>query len=335
MNHDVQTNDSITIGRVPFAAIASAALAVMFSAVIATSGAGAMTKPAATASQQPAATQQATVSYIDQRYNADAAFRATLGSPIGTEQGAGSLRYRDYQNGRAYWTPQTGVHEVNGLVESKFLDVGAHLTAGVPTTDETQTPDGIGRYNHFRNISSNVSSSIYWTPSTGAQYIEGAIRDKWSALGWERGVLGYPTTSETVAGDGVSKYNNFQNHGTIYWSAAYGAQAVMGRIYDKWGDYQYDAGFLGKPITSETGTPDGIGRYNVFQGGSVYWSAATDAHSVGGAIRDRYAALGWEQSYLGYPTSDEYTINGGRRSDFQHGFITWNSATGQVNDYRY
>ena len=67
-----------------------------------------------------------------------------------------------------------------------------------------------------------------------------------------------------------------------------------------------------------------------FQGGSVYWSPATGAHEVHGAIRDRWAELGWENSALGFPTSDEYGIDGGRRSDFQNGSITWTPSGGAV-----
>jgi stage II sporulation protein D len=51
---------------------------------------------------------------------------------------------------------------------------------------------------------------------------------------------------------------------------------------------------------------------------------------VRGAIRARWAQLGWENSRLGFPTSDEYAIPGGRRSDFQGGYITWTPATGAV-----
>src|SRR5205807_10494307 len=92
--------------------------------------------------------------------------------------------------------------------------------------------------------------SIHLAPSTGGDEVHGAIRDKWSSIGWERSVLGYP-------------------------------------------------------ITDETGTPDGVGRYNHFQSGSIYWTPSTGAHEVHGAIRDRWSALGWENSYLGYPISDE------------------------------
>jgi hypothetical protein len=87
---------------------------------------------------------------------------------------------------------------------------------------------------------------------------------------------------------------------------------------------------LGAPLTDERRTPDGAGRYNVFEKGSMYWHPNTGAFEVHGAIRDRWAAIGWETGALGYPTSDEYAVQGGRRSDFQRGSITWNASTGAV-----
>ena len=62
---------------------------------------------------------------------------------------------------------------------------------------------------------------------------------------------------------------------------------------------------LGYPTTDETVTPVGIGRYNHFQHGSIYWTPLTGSYEVHGLIRDRWAALGWERSALGYPISDE------------------------------
>ena len=85
-------------------------------------------------------------------------------------------------------------------------------------------------------------------------------------------------------------------------------------------------------MTDETVTPDGVGRYNHFQNGSIYWTAITGAHEVHGAIRDRWAALGWERSMLGYPVSDETDeIDGsGRVSLFEHGAIHWKRADGSI-----
>ena len=91
------------------------------------------------------------------------------------------------------------------------------------------------------------------------------------------------------------------------------------------------ASILGPPITAELGTPDGIGRFRVYENGSIYWTAQTGAFEVHGQIRDAWKDAGWEAGELGYPISDEYAVTGGRRSDFQHGSITWDSATDQTS----
>jgi hypothetical protein len=87
------------------------------------------------------------------------------------------------------------------------------------------------------------------------------------------------------------------------------------------------AGFLGTALTDERITPDGVGKYNVFVNGSIYWSPSTGAHEVHGAIREKWKAVGWEAGPLGYPTSDEYDVANGRASDFEHGTITWNKTS--------
>ncbi len=89
---------------------------------------------------------------------------------------------------------------------------------------------------------------------------------------------------------------------------------------------------MGDPTTDERST-DGVGRYNHFTGGdgaSVYWTPSTGTWSVHGAIRDRWVSMGWELSSLGYPVSDEYAVPGGRRSNFQHGSITYRFSDGAV-----
>src|SRR3954465_13609432 len=89
-------------------------------------------------------------------------------------------------------------------------------------------------------------------------------------------------------------------------------------------------GFLGNPASSENPTPDGVGQYRHFQGGSIYWTPATGAHEVHGAIRQRWSDFGWERSALGYPTSDEFGIAGRQESDFRRGTVRWNAQSGQL-----
>jgi uncharacterized protein with LGFP repeats len=42
---------------------------------------------------------------------------------------------------------------------------------------------------------------------------------------------------------------------------------------------------------------------------------------VWGALRDRWAAQGWERGPLGYPVSDPHPVAGGTAEDFQHGTL--------------
>ena len=154
----------------------------------------------------------------------------------------------------------------------------------------------------------------------------GEIEKKYLALGGCGSVLGAPVNEERGTPDNVGRYSVFER-GSIYWTPQLGAHEVHGEIRDKWAAVGWETGLLGYPITDETKTPDGVGRYNVFEKGSIYWSPQTGAHEVHGRIRDAYKTAGWEAGSLGYPTSDEYAVTGGKRSDFQNGSITWTEST--------
>lgn len=172
---------------------------------------------------------------------------------------------------------------------------------GSPTTAVTVCPDGVGYFRHFQG------GSIYWHPSTGAHEVHGLIRQRWAQMGWETSFLGYPKTDETVGRDPQSagRFNHFQG-GSIYWHPNAGTFEVHGAIRAKYLALGAEASVLGYPTTDETGTPDGRGRFNHFQAGSIYWTNDTGAYEVHGLIRQYWAAQGWERnSNLGYPISDE------------------------------
>ncbi len=92
----------------------------------------------------------------------------------------------------------------------------------------------------------------------------------------------------------------------IYFSEGTGAHEVHGDIRAKYNALGAANGMLGLPATDETSTPDGIGRFNHFQGGSIYWTPNTGAMMVRGAIRNLWAQQGWENSSFGYPIADEH-----------------------------
>ena len=107
---------------------------------------------------------------------------------------------------------------------------------------------------------------------------------------------------------------------------------VRGAILEKWASLGSERSFLGYPTTDELATPDGIGRFNHFQGGSIYWTPATGAHEIHGAIVQKWASLGFERSFLGYPVTDEMNFppEAGRISCFQGGSIYWWPDTGAI-----
>ncbi len=158
------------------------------------------------------------------------------------------------------------------------------------------------------------------------------IHRRWQETGAGSGPLKGVYALERAAADGGLRTTFDSGDQAVYWSQEHGAHIVAGPILDKWSQYDKERGPLGYPRTDERVAPDGVGRYNHFSGanGSIYWTPATGAHEIRGAIKGKWAELGWEGSYLGYPTSDEYSVPGGRRSDFQGGYITWSAATGAV-----
>lgn len=268
---------------------------------------------------------------IDAHYYDLGGPQSFLGQPTGAElrtpDGVGAFRY--YQGGAIYWSPGTGAHEIHGAIQGLWSSLGWESSLlAYPVTDETGTPDGVGRYNHFQR------GSIYWSPASGAHEVHGAIRGKWQSQGWETGLLRYPVTNELPTPDGVGRFNHFQG-GSVYWTPSTDAHEVHGAIRDRWQALGWETGALGYPVTDELPTPDGVGRFNHFakggfaDTGSIYWTPDTGAHEVHGLIREKWRALGWETSVLGYPVSDSTPTAGGtgRFNDFAKGGA---AATGSI-----
>ena len=283
---------------------------------------------------------------IEEKWFSLGGLQGSLGRPVSNETPTfdGTGRFQNFQKGIVSWRPETGAYVVWGLIGERWLQIGREQF-GYPITDEGIAPDGRGRLNHFRAFRPDGSvigdSSIYWTPETGAHEVYGSVRDKWASMGWETSPLGYPVDYEQPTFDGVGRRQNFQG-GMISWRPETGSFAVWGLIGSRW--LEIGSEQFGYPVTDETITPDGRGRFNHFRAfrpdgsvigdSSIYWTPETGAHEVYGAIRDRWAKRGWETSNVGYPISVErdHSDGSGREQQFQHGRIVWSSATGALFD---
>ncbi|MDQ0258654.1 uncharacterized protein with LGFP repeats/L,D-peptidoglycan transpeptidase YkuD (ErfK/YbiS/YcfS/YnhG family) [Sinomonas atrocyanea] len=207
-------------------------------------------------------------------------------------------------------------------IQAKYAALGGAagwLGASVSAEDCAAPPAG-GCAAAFRN------GAVYWSAASGAHTVGGAIRARWAAAGAAGGLLGYPTTDEVpIRSGGV--YQLYQG-GAIYWSPATGAHTSRGAIRAEYAAAGWENGFLGYPTTDEVPIRSG-GVYQLYQGGAILWSPASGAHTSGGAIRGAWAATGYENGPLGYPTTDELPIrSGGVYQLYQGGAMYWSPGTG-------
>lgn len=297
---------------------------------------------------------------IDGKYNSLGG-AAGYGLPTTDEawvSGMSGVRVTDFQKGDLYWSSATGAHAVYGLIGGEYQATAYETDAygrvvrqilGAPTSDEMNVPGVSGaRMNTFQG------GTIYWSSSTGAHGVYGAIGAEYAALAHETDaggrdaqlVVGLPTSDEmNVPGISGARMNTFQG-GAIYWSSSTGAHAVYGLI---WGEYQATGNehdfygnvvqhLIGLPTSDEANVPGQQGgRVSDFQGGEIFWSPATGAHVLYGGINAKFNSLGGA-SYFGLPTTDETATpdGAGRYNHFQTigpaggavAAIDWTPATG-------
>ncbi|WP_368784566.1 LGFP repeat-containing protein, partial [Arthrobacter sp. SX1312] len=167
---------------------------------------------------------------------------------------------------------------------------------------------------------------VLWTRSTGAQIVlDDAIGARYSATGWTRGFLGFPTGDAGGLSVRGGRLQHFQN-GYIYWSPATGAQTVFGGIRSYYAANRYERGFLGYPTSGEVAVPNGVRQD--FEGGKVFWSRGQVFATTNGGIQTYYEQKGGAHSFLGLPTGNKTGWQGGYSQSFQNGYVNWSPATG-------
>ena len=280
---------------------------------------------------------------INGKYSALGGASGVLGSTAGSLSTApdGTGWYRHFRFGSIYWHPAVGAHEVHGAIRAKWASLGWETGfLGYPTTDQLvgRDPAAIGAFNRFQGGAicwhpevdtsiaglatvSRIPEALSAGPFARAEASPPLVRMP-SALGAIKDLSvsiasGAETTAEGSSGkEVVGRFaaGSAIDIGELVASlgddmvlgSASGAHEVHGAIGAHYFALGGTASFLGYPVTDETGTPDGVGRFNHFQAGSIYWSPGTWAQEVHGLIRDAWASAGWERNAaLGYPITDE------------------------------
>ena len=255
---------------------------------------------------------------ILERWQSLGAETGPLGYPTGDDAAVPGGWKTDFARGSIYWSPSTGARVVRGAILQRYVAAGGPASLGFPVADDGGTADGSGALVRLQG------GVIYWSQSTGAHVVRGAILERWRSLGAQTGPLGYPI------GDDVAVPGGFKTDfagGSIYWSASTGPQMVRGAILQRYVAAGGPAS-LGFPVADDGGTADGTGALVRLQGGVIYWSPKTGAHVVRGAILERWRSLGAQTGVLGYPIGDDVAVPGGFKTDFTGGSVYWSASTG-------
>ncbi|WP_327111446.1 alpha/beta hydrolase-fold protein [Nocardia sp. NBC_01730] len=169
---------------------------------------------------------------------------------------------------------------------------------------------------------------VFFSPGSGAHSVGGMIGGGYQAAMGPAGLLGLPTGDERPLPDGRGRLQTFQN-GSLYWTPQTGVQAVRGAILEEWGRQGYERGPAGYPIAPEVQTPNNAGAVQAFENGPFYYSEKTGVHRVQGLILGKYAQMGYENSWLGFPVAEEEPLkNLGRFSCFEGGNVYWSPVSG-------
>ncbi|QGF23977.1 L,D-transpeptidase family protein [Raineyella fluvialis] len=191
-----------------------------------------------------------------------------------------------------------------------------------PTPTASATPKPTPTPTASATLAAPAPAPLAVTVSPGEEAIAAKAATSKDAIGAATG----PVTCGLVA-DGCSQ--PFER-GTILWTSATGAHWTRGAIRDAWTRTSAQDGFLAYPTSDEFCglVQSGCGQH--FQGGEVYWSPGTGAHWTRGSILAKWRGQGWENGFLGYPTSNEFCglAGGGCGQHFQHGEIYWSPASG-------
>lgn len=210
--------------------------------------------------------------------------------------GRGSFSH--FERGVIYESPTTGAWEVHGDILEKWTALGREAgPLGYPTSDERVSPDGQGRATQFEH------GSIYWLPGLGAHEVHGEFLRKWEQLGGETGLLGYPISDVTLAPDGQGEFMHFQ-HGALYRAPDGYPHEVHGAILEKWTALDREVGPLGYPLDDEVQVADGLGRFQHFERGGLYWYPGRPAYAVQAPFMNVYQSLATAGGKLGYPIED-------------------------------
>lgn len=189
---------------------------------------------------------------------------------------------------------------------------------GWPTGAEQTVTDKNGN-----GVAQRFDGGWIHSSSKGSFASSATVMKAYSAAGWLRGPLGWPTSAETC--DTGSCAQSFTG-GIIRYEVGSPAVAVLTgqnqaiqKVYQAAGGR---AGFLGLPAANLQTVTDrnGNGFAQKFDGGWIH-SSSRGTFASSESIMEFYSGAGWLRGSLGWPVSAEACANGVCRQAFVNGAI--------------
>ena len=124
---------------------------------------------------------------------------------------------QQFQGGVMTWSWATGAQAVASDLEARWRASGANATLGLAATTVIPCPTS-GCVQSFQH------GAVTWSPSAGAQAINGAFLAFWQGQGGAASDLGLPTSTPPFYCDGRVGCSQSFEHGVLSWSAAGGVK---------------------------------------------------------------------------------------------------------------
>lgn len=121
--------------------------------------------------------------------------------------------------------------------------------------------------------------------------------------------IAFPSNGNRTDGTGFFLPGKNNNSFFYYSSKTRDVSANWGPVRDKFTKAGYEFGELGWPERNEALLPDGVGYFQKFNHGFIYWHPKYGAYVVLNKIFDAWKETGWEKGKLGYPVSDYVSEN--------------------------
>jgi lysozyme len=224
--------------------------------------------------------------------------------------------------------PALDLEDTGGLSPSQLV-TWVHSWLDTITALTGRTPI-IYTYPHFWRSAMGNNTGFTQYPLWIADYSGGTAPKTPLAGGWNSWTFWQHTDRGSIPGASTGvDISTFSGDSTALAALTNGAvTAPPSAILAHYTALGGASSFLGQINGPEYAVPGG--RAQNFTGGRVYWTPTTGAHELHGAIKAQWAKYQSGTGSLGYPTSDERSVPGGRQSDFRGGSLFWNAATGVV-----